>query len=143
MTTTMAAATGTGTGTSTRRPRAPAEVTMPTRRRPGHTIVALHGALDIAAAPALREHLAGMLGHSPRHLTLDLGEVSFCDTSGLAVLIGTQRRATGLGITLRLTGLNPQVTKLLRITGLDHALTVNPAPHPTPLPSPTQTRTAA
>ncbi|HEU5155824.1 MAG TPA: STAS domain-containing protein [Streptosporangiaceae bacterium] len=112
---------------------------MPTRRRPGHTIVALHGDLDIAAAPALREHLTGVLSHSPRLLILDLSEVSFCDATGLAVLIGTQRRATGLGITLHLAAPNPQMTRLLRITGLDRVLTVHPAPAPTQA----QPRTAA
>ncbi|GAA2636992.1 STAS domain-containing protein [Actinomadura fulvescens] len=119
----------TGTVASTRL-GAPAEVAMPTRRRPGHTIVALHGELDIAAAPALREHLVGALGHSPRLLTLDLSEVSFCDAAGLAVLIGTQRRATALGITLHLAAPNPQVTKLLRVTGLDRVLTVHHGPVP-------------
>jgi anti-anti-sigma factor len=106
--------------------RAPTEVSMPTHRRPGHTIVALHGNLDTAAAPALREHLIAELHDSARLLILDLGEVAFCDAAGLAVLIGTQRRATGLGITLHLAAPNPQITKLLRITGLDRALTLHP-----------------
>jgi anti-anti-sigma factor len=103
---------------------------MPTHRRPSHTIVALHGTLDIASVPALREHLAGVVSHSSRLLILDLSEVSFCDAVGLAMLIGTQRRAIGLGITLHLAAPNPQVTKLLRVTGLDRVLTVHPAPAP-------------
>jgi anti-anti-sigma factor len=44
--------------------------------------------------------------------------VSFCDVAGLAVLIGTQRRATARGIIVRLAAPRPQVAKLLRITGL-------------------------
>ncbi|TDD87695.1 STAS domain-containing protein [Actinomadura rubrisoli] len=106
--------------------RAPEEVRMPAHRRPGHTIVALSGALNDAAAPALREHLIGALRHSGRLLILDLGEVTSADTAGLAVLIGARRRAAGLGITLRLTAPNPQVAALLRGTGLDRALTVHP-----------------
>ncbi|MFD0533237.1 hypothetical protein ACFQY7_05030 [Actinomadura luteofluorescens] len=42
----------------------PAEVRTPAHRRPGHTIVALHGTLDSGAAPALREHLLGVLRSS-------------------------------------------------------------------------------
>lgn len=119
--TTRTAATATG------HHRAPAEGDMPARRRPGRTIIALHGDLDLTSAPALREHLLAALRHSARLLILDLDEVSFCDAAGLTVLLGTQRRAAGLGITLSLAAPNPQVAKLLRITGLDRCLTVHPA----------------
>ncbi|WP_131739677.1 STAS domain-containing protein [Actinomadura roseirufa] len=107
--------------------RAPDEVRMLAHRRPGHTIVALSGALDGAAAPALREHLIGALRHSGRLLILDLGEVISADAAGLAVLVGTRRRAAGLGIALRLAAPGPQVDALLRATGLDRVLTVHPA----------------
>ncbi|MFB4320614.1 STAS domain-containing protein [Actinomadura sp. 21ATH] len=102
----------------------PAEVSMPAHPRPGHTIVALHGDLDADSAPALRAHLLGVLHRSARLLLLDLGEVPLCDAAGLAVLIGTQRRATGLGITLRLVRPRPQTTMLLHSTGLARSLTV-------------------
>ncbi|MEW2355695.1 STAS domain-containing protein [Spirillospora sp. NPDC029432] len=102
----------------------PPEVSMPAHPRPGHTIVALHGALDADSAPALRTHLLGVLHRSARLLILDLGEVSSCDEAGLAVLIGIQRRATGLGITLRLACPRPHITMLLHATGLERSLTV-------------------
>ncbi|MBW8483143.1 STAS domain-containing protein [Actinomadura parmotrematis] len=91
---------------------------------PSATIVALRGDLDAAAAPALREHLRDALGRSTRLLILDLGEAGCCDSAGLAVLIGTQRRATGLGIALRLARPRPQMAELLRATGLGRSLTV-------------------
>ncbi|MFA1549288.1 STAS domain-containing protein [Actinomadura chokoriensis] len=100
----------------------PAEVSMPARRRPGHTIVALRGSLDTAAAPALREHLIGVLRHSGRLLILDLGEVSFCDRAGLAVLVGARDRAAALGVTVRLNAPNRQLADLLHTTGLDRVL---------------------
>jgi anti-anti-sigma factor len=118
--------------TAVRRSQIAAKAGMPTHGRPGHTIVALHGDLDIDATPALRQHLIGTLHHSARLLTLDLGEVTFCDAAGLAVLIGTQRRATGLGITLQLANARPQVAKLLRVTGLDRVLTVRRSLQPQP-----------
>jgi hypothetical protein len=55
---------------------------------------------------------------------IDLSGVSFCDATGLAVLIGTQRRARARGITVRLAAPRPQMTRLLRITGLDRSLTI-------------------
>jgi anti-anti-sigma factor len=112
--------------TIARRSRACTKRSLPGHGRPGRTIVALHGDLDIASTPALRQHLIGTLHHSGRILILDLGEVTFCDAAGLAVLIGTQRRAAALGITVHLANPRPQVAKMLRMTGLDRKLTVRP-----------------
>lgn len=90
------------------------------------TIVRLGGALDVAAAPALRERLLGVLHRGTSLLILDLSGVLSCDASGLAVLIGTQRRARLLGGAVRLAAPSPPVTKLLRSTGLDRSFAVYP-----------------
>ena len=104
----------------------------PAGSRPGaglpaaRTVVRLRDALDVAAAPALRERLIGLLRPGMRLLVLDLSRVPSCDSAGLAVLIGAQRRARLLGIVLRLAAPSPQVAKLLRLTGLDRSLTICP-----------------
>jgi len=90
------------------------------------TIVRLGGALDFAAAPALREQLTGMLHPGTRLLILDLSRVPSCDPAGLAVLIGTQRRARLLGIVVRLVAPSLPVATLVRLTGLDRSLTICP-----------------
>jgi anti-sigma B factor antagonist len=61
-----------------------------------------------------------------RLLVLDLSQVPSCDTAGLAVLIGAQRRARLLGIVMRLAAPSPPVAKVLRLTGLDRSLTICP-----------------
>ncbi len=101
-----------------------AEASLSVLSRPGLTIARLEGDLDIATTPALRERLLGVLSHGVRLLVIDLSGVSFCDASGLAVLIGTQRRARARGITVRLAAPRPQTAKLLRITGLDRSFTI-------------------
>ena len=90
----------------------------------GRTIVRLRGALDIDAAPALRERLIDAVHRAAGLLVLDLSLVLSCDASGLAVLIGTQRRATLRGIMVCLTAPSPAVAKVLRSTGLDRSFTV-------------------
>ncbi|MFD0898868.1 STAS domain-containing protein [Actinomadura sediminis] len=117
------------TAFTTAAPRAhvPDEVRPPAHRRSGHTVVALSGVLDGAAAPALREYLIGALRHSGRLLILDLSAVTSADVAGLAVLIGVRQRAAGLGVTLRLAAPSAQVAALLRATGLGRILTVHPA----------------
>ncbi len=90
------------------------------------TIVRLRGALDVAAAPALRERLIGMLHPGMSLLVLDLSHVPSCDSAGLAILIGAQRRARLHGIVMRLAAPSLPVAKLLRHTGLDRSLTICP-----------------
>jgi anti-anti-sigma factor len=92
----------------------------------GRTIVRLRGALDIDAAPALRERLIDVLHRGVGLLVLDLSRVLSCDASGLAVLIGTQRRARLLGTVVRLAAPSPPVTRVLRSTGMDRSFTIYP-----------------
>ena len=110
---------------ATREPvRVPAQASLSVLSGPAYTIARLEGELDIATIPELRERLLGVLSSGVRLLIIDLSGVTFCDVAGLAVLIGTQRRATARGIVVRLAAPRPQVVKLLRITGLDHRLTI-------------------
>jgi anti-anti-sigma factor len=104
--------------------RVPPQASLFVLSRPACTIARLEGELDIATVPALRERLLGVLSADVRLLIIDLSGVSFCDVAGLTVLIGPQRRATARGIVVRLAAPRPQLVKLLRITGLDHRLTI-------------------
>jgi anti-anti-sigma factor len=88
----------------------------------GITVAELVGELDIASAPALREELLSLLRRGSSRLVIDLSRVSFCDASGLAVLVSTRRRARLLGGFLRLAAVSPQVGRVLHITGLDRSL---------------------
>ncbi len=88
----------------------------------GITIAELAGELDIANAPALREQLLSFLRPGSSRLVIDLSKVSFCDATGLAVLVSTARRAGLLGGFLRLAAVSPQVAQVLEITGLHRHL---------------------
>jgi anti-anti-sigma factor len=89
------------------------------RRNAGYTIVTLSGDIDIARAPVLREQLLGLLRPDASRLIVDLSGVTFCDASGLAVLVGVARRAGLLGGVLRLAAPAPLMFTVLRLTGLD------------------------
>jgi anti-anti-sigma factor len=103
---------------------APAGTNLTVVRRASSIIARLHGNLDFSTAPAVRERLRDLLSASPRLLVIDLSGVSSSDAAGLAVLIGTQRRARARGITVRLAAPSLQVAELLRVTGLDSSLTI-------------------
>lgn len=89
------------------------------RGQDGCVIVTISGELDIARVPGLREQLLGVLRPRACRIVVDLAEVTFCDASGLAVLIGVGRRAWLLGGVLRLAAPAPPVAAVLRLTGLD------------------------
>jgi anti-anti-sigma factor len=97
-------------------PPAPA---LSVRRSHGYAIVTISGEIDIARAPALREQLIGLLRPGASRLVVDLSGVTFCDASGLAVLVGVARRVGLLGGVLRLAAPTPLVSTVLRLTGLD------------------------
>ena len=101
----------------------------------GITIAELAGELDIASAPALREQLLSLLRPGSSRLYIDLSKVSFCDASGLAVLVGIGRRARLLGGFLRLAAVSPQADRVLHMTGLHRHLPIFPLPtQPQPVP---------
>jgi anti-anti-sigma factor len=84
-----------------------------------YIIATISGDLDVACVPALREQLLGLLGPHANRIVVDLSQVTFCDASGLAVLIGARRRAWLLDGSLRLAAPAPPVAAVLRLTGLD------------------------
>jgi anti-anti-sigma factor len=120
---------------ATRRPAAAPEpvpgpaagLSLSWRAQGGHTIAALTGELDIASAAALREQLLGLLRPNAARLVIDLSGVSYCDASGLAVLVGTGRRAELLGGVLRLAAPGPLVGSALRVMGLHRRFDVFPS----------------
>ena len=93
--------------------------------RGGYVIAALGGELDIASAPALREQLLRLL-RTASHLIIDLSALEHADASGLAVLVGTRRRARLLGGSLRLAAPSPEVARVLSATGLNQHLDIFP-----------------
>ncbi|MGE5287819.1 MAG: STAS domain-containing protein [Micromonosporaceae bacterium] len=84
----------------------------------GYTVATISGDLDIACVPVLREQLLGVLGPHASRIIIDLSAVTFCDASGLAVLIGVDRRARLLDGVLRLAAPARPVATVLRLTGL-------------------------
>jgi anti-anti-sigma factor len=99
---------------------------LPTRTERGYLVAVLSGGLDGTRATALREQLLRMLRPAASRLVLDLSLVSHVDVGGLAVLVGTERRARLLGGSLRLAAVKPAVAMAVRAAGLDRLLEIFP-----------------
>jgi anti-sigma B factor antagonist len=70
--------------------------------------------------------VAGEDDHAASQLVLDLTLVSHIDAGGLAVLVGTERRARLLGGSLRLAAARPAVGMAVDAAGLDRLLDIFP-----------------
>jgi anti-anti-sigma factor len=91
----------------------------------GCLVVQICGELDIATAPELREQLLAILNRqTTSRLILDLSKLEFMDSSGVAVLIDTDRRARLLGGSVALVAPQRSVSRVLQICGVDRCLPI-------------------
>ena len=79
--------------------------------------VVVRGEVDLATAPQLRDELLDHILGGSSLLRLDLQGVSFMDSSGLHVLIASQRRAALMGGGLVLARTSKPVDRRLEVTG--------------------------
>jgi anti-sigma B factor antagonist len=87
-------------------------------------VVRLGGELDLYNAAQVRSALADALAQAPERIVVDLGEVSFIDSTALGVLIETRAKLDrGGGLRLAAPGL--ETRRALQISGLDKFFTVH------------------
>jgi anti-sigma B factor antagonist len=83
------------------------------------TVVHVGGEIDVYTAPVLREHLDEHISQGRNQLVVDLGAVSFMDSTGLGVLVGRLKLVRVKNGTLRLVCSSERILKVFSITGLD------------------------
>ncbi len=89
-----------------------------------HAVVQVSGEIDLETASQLGDHLVTVMRERTSHLVLDFSRVTFMDSTGLKVLIATQRRVLLAGGSLALVGLTRPVLKVLTVTGLVSTFTL-------------------
>lgn len=88
-------------------------------------VVCLAGELDAATAPDVREFAElEVAAAQPGRLVLDVTELRFVDSSGLALLLGLRTCVPEGAVVLR--GARRQLLRLLEITGADVLLPLEP-----------------
>ncbi len=119
----MTAATGSDSEPMTGRP---ASFSAREGDEEGTWVLAVGGEIDVATSPELRRELHQLADRKPARIIVDLGDVTFIDSSGLGVLVGTLKRLReeGSGDILVLEGLQEPVRKVFDITGLTNLFTV-------------------
>ncbi len=76
------------------------------------------GDIDVATAPEFRDALYRLIDGGEPTITVDMGAVSFIDSSGLGALVAAQKRARKQGATITVANLTSSARKLFEITGL-------------------------
>lgn len=74
--------------------------------------------IDAAAAIAFKDAMREAVATGPDHVVLDLGQVTFVDSSGLGAIVAVMK-AMGDGRRLDLASLTPDVAKVFRLTRMD------------------------
>lgn len=90
-----------------------------------HThVLALRGELDVATVPRLADPLREAIAAGKTAVVIDLGELTFLDSTGLMVLLNGLRRVVRQGGNLVIVCTNPTVLRLFDITGTAMTFTV-------------------
>lgn len=102
---------------------------MPDPAETDSTVLSLVGDIDIASEHDWRRRGAEFLAANPdlRDVVVDLSQVSFLDSRGMAVLVYLHTNALNRGGTLRLREVPPRVVKALTVAGLDQVFRLDVA----------------
>lgn len=94
----------------------------------GRLTIALTGEIDHHCAKAYIHAIAGKIeAYTPNICILDFRDVSFVDSSGIAVVINALRNMTQIEGQLLLTGISPQPMRVFHASGIDKLVEIREA----------------
>ena len=93
---------------------------------PEPNVLVLAGEIDLHESPHIREAIAPMIERKTPRLLIDLGGVSYIDSSGLAVFIDAMQHVQSYGGHLALFGLRESVRNIFKVARLDQVFKIFP-----------------
>ena len=81
-------------------------------------VLSLSGELDLQSTGEFERELEAIRSDRPDRMLLDLSQLEFMDSTGLALIIRAEQAAAEDGISLRLRAGGPQVQRLFELTGV-------------------------
>lgn len=88
----------------------------------GVTVVSLKGSIDAMTAPKITEFIQGLVTKGNIKLIADFSGVDYTSSAGLRVLLGAIKETRAQGGDLRLAGVQPDVLKVLNLSGFTNIL---------------------
>ena len=94
----------------------------------GRLTVALTGEIDHHCAKYYIQAIAAKIeSYTPEECILDFRDVTFVDSSGIAVVINAMRSMAQIEGKLLLTGISPQPMRVFRASGIDKLVEIKEA----------------
>lgn len=90
----------------------------------GTIVISLSGRFDAHESERIKAQLHNALDRGDHHIGVDLSDVNFIDSSALAVLTSTMKRARELGGDLRIVSPSAPVRVIFELTRLDQAFVI-------------------
>ncbi|PRX48594.1 anti-anti-sigma factor [Prauserella shujinwangii] len=92
-------------------------------------VVRVKGEIDLSTAPEVERHVQDALDSlvPPAPLVLDLSEVAFLGSCGLALLASSTERAAARGTPLRVVARQRAISRPVEAVGLDDTLVLHPS----------------
>ena len=90
---------------------------------PGSLILRLCGELDIASRDMIESAVMAAIP-TVDSLILDLGDLTFCDSSGVAMFLAAREKAEAEGTALTLGNLRANVARVFAVSGVDQVLAI-------------------
>jgi len=98
----------------------------PTPRRDRSNVLPLKGEIDLHVSPSITASLNRMIEKKPKRLVVDLSDVTYIDSAGLAALIQAMQKVKGYGGKFLLAGLQETVRSIFEISRLDQVFQIFP-----------------
>jgi anti-sigma B factor antagonist len=89
-----------------------------TEEREQYTIIELVGEVDLSCSPDARKSILGVLEEN-NNLLVDLGKVSYIDSSGIACLVEGYQMAKKQSLKFGLVGVSDAAMSVLKLARLD------------------------
>lgn len=93
---------------------------------PAPGVLALEGEIDLHESPQIKAQMQPLLAAKHPQIVVDLSEVSYIDSSGLALFIETMQRVQAYGGKFSLCSLRPSVKSIFEIARLDQVFRIFP-----------------
>ena len=89
-------------------------------------VLPLEGEIDLHVSPRVAASLGAMIEQKPQRLVVDLSNVTYIDSSGLAVLIEGMQNVEAYGGKFILAGIQENVKPIFEIARLDQVFLIFP-----------------
>ena len=88
------------------------------------TVITVEGSLDALTAPSLAEYVSKKVNGEEINIVVDFSGVDYTSSAGLRALLGATKETRAQSGDLRLAALQPDVEKVLTISGFTSILKV-------------------